>query len=204
MPDVLMPRLSDTMEEGTLSQWLKNVGDAVHKGDVLAEIETDKATMDLESFEDGVLERLQVHRRLVGLDLGEHIALVNRVSDVLQPLGERALLHGVGQSRHEDLGHGGLLPFEPCGVQNLADHPGQRGGIGQGGSLEGFGVRQRHLGGGNAADWSVQEVEGTLADGGRDLRADAVAEPVVFEYDSPAGLAHRSADRLAVCLLYTS
>src|SRR5665647_858545 len=57
MPEVVMPRLSDTMEEGTLSQWLKNVGDPVHKGDVLAEIETDKATMDLEAFEDGVLEQ---------------------------------------------------------------------------------------------------------------------------------------------------
>ncbi|WP_199185405.1 dihydrolipoamide acetyltransferase family protein [Cryobacterium sp. Y50] len=60
MPDVIMPRLSDTMEEGELSRWMKQVGDEIHKGDVLAEIETDKATMDLEAFDNGVLEQLLV------------------------------------------------------------------------------------------------------------------------------------------------
>ena len=60
MPDVVMPRLSDTMEEGVLSQWLKAEGDHIHRGDVLAEIETDKATMDLEAYDEGVLERLLV------------------------------------------------------------------------------------------------------------------------------------------------
>jgi len=58
--DVLMPRLSDTMEEGVLSLWLKHEGDAVRKGDALAEIETDKATMELEAYEDGVLEQVLV------------------------------------------------------------------------------------------------------------------------------------------------
>ena len=57
MPDVIMPRLSDTMEEGELSRWMKQVGDEIHKGDVLAEIETDKATMDLEAFDNGILEQ---------------------------------------------------------------------------------------------------------------------------------------------------
>jgi pyruvate dehydrogenase E2 component (dihydrolipoamide acetyltransferase) len=52
---VLMPRLSDTMTEGVIAAWNKNVGDAVKKGEVLAEIETDKATMDLESYKDGTL-----------------------------------------------------------------------------------------------------------------------------------------------------
>ncbi|TAD81089.1 MAG: pyruvate dehydrogenase [Bacteroidetes bacterium] len=52
---VLMPRLSDTMTEGVIAGWQKNVGDAVKKGDVLADIETDKATMELESYKDGVL-----------------------------------------------------------------------------------------------------------------------------------------------------
>jgi pyruvate dehydrogenase E2 component (dihydrolipoamide acetyltransferase) len=52
---VLMPRLSDTMTEGVIASWVKNVGEEVKKGDVLAEIETDKATMDLESYKDGVL-----------------------------------------------------------------------------------------------------------------------------------------------------
>ncbi len=52
---ILMPRLSDTMTEGVIAAWHKNVGDAVKKGDLLAEIETDKATMELESYKDGVL-----------------------------------------------------------------------------------------------------------------------------------------------------
>ncbi len=52
---VTMPRLSDTMEEGTVASWLKKVGDKVEEGDILAEIETDKATMEFESFYSGVL-----------------------------------------------------------------------------------------------------------------------------------------------------
>ncbi|MFM2286514.1 MAG: hypothetical protein RLZZ543_2011 [Bacteroidota bacterium] len=52
---VKMPKLSDTMEEGVVSKWHKKVGDKVKSGDLLAEIETDKATMDFESFQDGVL-----------------------------------------------------------------------------------------------------------------------------------------------------
>ncbi|WP_350287104.1 2-oxo acid dehydrogenase subunit E2 [uncultured Croceitalea sp.] len=50
-----MPRLSDTMEEGTVAKWLKQVGDKVEEGDILAEIETDKATMEFESFHEGTL-----------------------------------------------------------------------------------------------------------------------------------------------------
>ena len=57
MPDVFMPRLSDTMEEGVLSQWVKHEGDQVRKGDVLAVIETDKAAMDMEAYDEGVLTR---------------------------------------------------------------------------------------------------------------------------------------------------
>lgn len=52
---VNMPRLSDTMEEGTVAKWLKKVGDAIEEGDILAEIETDKATMEFESFYSGTL-----------------------------------------------------------------------------------------------------------------------------------------------------
>ncbi len=52
---ITMPRLSDTMEEGTVASWLKKVGDAVEEGDILAEIETDKATMEFESFYSGIL-----------------------------------------------------------------------------------------------------------------------------------------------------
>ena len=52
---IRMPRMSDTMEEGVIASWLKKVGDVIKSGDVLAEVETDKATMELESYDDGVL-----------------------------------------------------------------------------------------------------------------------------------------------------
>lgn len=52
---VTMPKMSDTMQEGTISTWLKNVGDSVKTGEIIAEVETDKATMELESYEDGIL-----------------------------------------------------------------------------------------------------------------------------------------------------
>src|SRR5205085_6372916 len=58
MADVNMPKLSDTMEEGTIVDWKKSSGDEVHKGDVLAEVESDKATFDLEAEDDGKLEIL--------------------------------------------------------------------------------------------------------------------------------------------------
>jgi pyruvate dehydrogenase E2 component (dihydrolipoamide acetyltransferase) len=58
MAEVTMPRLSDTMEEGTIASWLKHPGDQVNKGDVIAQIETDKATMDLTAFEAGTLQEI--------------------------------------------------------------------------------------------------------------------------------------------------
>jgi pyruvate dehydrogenase E2 component (dihydrolipoamide acetyltransferase) len=75
MPEITMPRLSDTMEEGTLATWLKQPGDQVHRGDVLAEIETDKATMELESFEEGLLERILVQEGET-VPIGQPIAIV--------------------------------------------------------------------------------------------------------------------------------
>ena len=57
---ILMPRLSDTMTEGVIAGWHKQVGDTVKKGDLLAEIETDKATMELESYQEGVLLHLGI------------------------------------------------------------------------------------------------------------------------------------------------
>jgi pyruvate dehydrogenase E2 component (dihydrolipoamide acetyltransferase) len=60
MPEIIMPRLSDTMEEGTLSRWFKREGDMVRRGDVIAEIETDKASMELEAYDEGRLTRILV------------------------------------------------------------------------------------------------------------------------------------------------
>lgn len=73
---ILMPRLSDTMTEGVIAAWHKNVGDTVKKGDLLAEIETDKATMELESYQEGVL----LHR---GAENGSKL----QVNDLLAIIG---------------------------------------------------------------------------------------------------------------------
>ena len=77
---VLMPRLSDTMTEGVIAGWHKKVGDAVKKGDVLADIETDKATMELESYKDGIL-----------LYQGAAAGSVIKVNDLLCIIGKETL-----------------------------------------------------------------------------------------------------------------
>ena len=75
---IRMPKMSDTMEEGIISSWLKKVGDKVNSGDILAEVETDKATMELESYDDGIL----LH---IGVKNGESVP----VNDVIAIIGEK-------------------------------------------------------------------------------------------------------------------
>ena len=91
-----MPRLSDTMEEGTVAKWLKSVGDKVAEGDILAEIETDKATMEFESFHEGTL----LH---IGIEEGEG-APVDTLLAIIGEEGEdiSGLLEGKGDSKPED------------------------------------------------------------------------------------------------------
>jgi pyruvate dehydrogenase E2 component (dihydrolipoamide acetyltransferase) len=75
MSEVTMPRLSDTMQEGTIARWLKHAGDDVKKGDILAEIETDKATMDLEAYEAGTLEQILVQEGET-VPIGQAVAVI--------------------------------------------------------------------------------------------------------------------------------
>ncbi|MFI5781946.1 dihydrolipoamide acetyltransferase family protein [Nocardia sp. NPDC051570] len=75
MPEITMPRLSDTMEDGVVSAWLKQVGDKITRGEVLAEIETDKALMELEAYDDGVLEQILAEPGS-RVPIGEAIAIV--------------------------------------------------------------------------------------------------------------------------------
>lgn len=88
MSEVTMPRLSDTMEEGTIARWLKKTGDEVKKGDVLAEIETDKATMDLEAYEAGTLQQILVQEGET-VPIGQAVALIGTGAAV-QPAAEPA------------------------------------------------------------------------------------------------------------------
>jgi pyruvate dehydrogenase E2 component (dihydrolipoamide acetyltransferase) len=83
MPSYIeMPKLADTMTEGTLVKWRKNVGDNISTGDVVAEVETDKATMEMESFEDGI-----IHEFLV--KVGEKVPIGSKMAVVLSK-GEKA------------------------------------------------------------------------------------------------------------------
>ena len=92
---VNMPRLSDTMEEGTVAAWLKKVGDKIEEGDILAEIETDKATMEFESFNEGTL----LH---IGVQEGE----TTKVDELLAIIGDEGediseILNGGGSASAE-------------------------------------------------------------------------------------------------------
>ncbi|MGB2411625.1 MAG: 2-oxo acid dehydrogenase subunit E2, partial [Candidatus Puniceispirillaceae bacterium] len=72
--DILMPALSPTMETGTLAKWMVAVGDSVRSGDVIAEIETDKATMEVEAVDEGVLASIMVEAGAEGIAVGTPIA----------------------------------------------------------------------------------------------------------------------------------
>ncbi|PZX61251.1 pyruvate dehydrogenase E2 component (dihydrolipoamide acetyltransferase) [Algoriphagus ratkowskyi] len=75
---ITMPKMSDTMQEGTIATWLKKVGDDVKSGEIIAEVETDKATMELESYDDGVL-------LYIGVEAGDSVA----VDGVIAVIGEK-------------------------------------------------------------------------------------------------------------------
>jgi pyruvate dehydrogenase E2 component (dihydrolipoamide acetyltransferase) len=75
---ITMPKMSDTMQEGTISSWLKKVGDSVKSGEIIAEVETDKATMELESYEDGTL-------LYIGVEAGDSVP----VDGVIAVIGEK-------------------------------------------------------------------------------------------------------------------
>ena len=92
-----MPRLSDTMEEGVVAKWLKNVGDKIEEGDILAEIETDKATMEFESFHEGTL-------LYIGVQEGE----TSPVDVLLAIIGEEEeditkIISGVSETKVEEI-----------------------------------------------------------------------------------------------------
>src|SRR5450755_4191953 len=74
--NILMPALSPTMTEGTLARWLKKEGETIKAGDVIAEIETDKATMEVEAVDEGVLGKILVADGTEGVKVNEPIAIL--------------------------------------------------------------------------------------------------------------------------------
>lgn len=85
MTDILMPALSPTMEEGTLAKWLVKKGDTVAAGDVIAEIETDKATMEVEAVDEGVVEEILVEAGTEGVKVNAPIARLSGGTETKAP-----------------------------------------------------------------------------------------------------------------------
>src|SRR5438105_7415959 len=78
--EVTMPQMGADMTEGTLVRWIKHVGDQVNRGEILAEIETDKATVELEAFESGILRKVAVNEGET-VPVGELIALLGTADE---------------------------------------------------------------------------------------------------------------------------
>ncbi|HEY0207154.1 MAG TPA: biotin/lipoyl-containing protein, partial [Acetobacteraceae bacterium] len=74
--NILMPALSPTMTEGTLARWLKKEGEEIRAGDVIAEIETDKATMEVEAVDEGILSKILVADGTAGVKVNDPIAVL--------------------------------------------------------------------------------------------------------------------------------
>src|SRR5689334_6988857 len=83
--NILMPALSPTMEKGNLAKWLKKEGDKVKAGDVIAEIETDKATMEIEAVDDGTISRILVPEGSEGVKVNTPIAVLSGDGDATAP-----------------------------------------------------------------------------------------------------------------------
>src|SRR6056297_3595753 len=88
--EILMPALSPTMEEGTLAQWLVKEGDTVNSGDLLAEIETDKATMEFEAVDEGVIGKILVPEGSEGVKVNAPIAVLLGEGESAEDIGSDA------------------------------------------------------------------------------------------------------------------
>src|SRR5688572_20324350 len=84
MPEITMPQLSDTMTEGTVVKWLKKEGDKVKSGEVIAEIETDKATMEMEAFEGGTISKITAPEG-TKVAVGQPIAIITSGKEAAAP-----------------------------------------------------------------------------------------------------------------------
>ncbi|MBA3650153.1 MAG: pyruvate dehydrogenase complex dihydrolipoamide acetyltransferase [Chthoniobacterales bacterium] len=101
MPEIQMPKLSDTMTEGTLVSWKKKIGDQVTAGEVLAEIETDKATMEWEASDDGVLKEIYVEEG-GKVNVGDRIAFVGGDDEEAPAAGDKAEEEGGEGGENEE------------------------------------------------------------------------------------------------------
>lgn len=110
--EILMPALSPTMEEGTLAKWLVKEGDTVSSGDLLAEIETDKATMEFEAVDDGVVGKILVAEGSEGVKVNTPIAVMLEDGESADDIGSLCT-----RARRRTRGHlhrGGPRCRNPC------------------------------------------------------------------------------------------
>ena len=99
--DILMPALSPTMEKGNLSRWLKKEGDAIKPGDVLAEIETDKATMEVEAVDEGVLAKIVVPAGTEDVPVNNVIGLIAGEGEDATSVAARGASHPSAKGEHK-------------------------------------------------------------------------------------------------------
>src|SRR3979411_182343 len=120
MPEIQMPKLSDTMTEGTLVGWKKKKGDQVSAGEVLAEIETDKATMEWESPEDGTLTEIYVEEG-GKVEVGQRIAFIGEEGETAPKEEKKALEKKSAAKREEAPKKEAKKPEEPKKEQAEAE-----------------------------------------------------------------------------------
>ena len=116
---IRMPKMSDTMEEGVIASWLKKEGDEVNSGDILAEVETDKATMELESYQDGVLLYIGVKEK-ESVPVDGILAIIGEKGENYKPLLDEAKASN-GNSEDKGIGSAGDTPSEPTAKAGTLD-----------------------------------------------------------------------------------
>lgn len=193
--EVPMPRLSDTMEQGTVARWIKHEGDHVVAGDVIAEIDTDKATMDLTAYEDGVLLKILVGEG-ESAELGTPIALIGAEGEEVPENAARG--NGPSQTATRDAppegSDGPDAQPEPATVEPRESPPPQAGDAG--GEVKASpiarriaaeaGLDLRELAGSGPDGRIVKvDVERALGKGGRPGRA--AEEPAIAERAASLG-----------------
>ena len=120
-----MPKLSDTMTEGTLVRWIKKVGDNVAVGDVLAEVETDKATMEMEAFDEGVLTEIYVQDGNK-VEVGQKLAILLGKGEKIDPGDSKPTQENKVSPEKKKDQPAAAPPKEPTGTQAPATPPGDQ------------------------------------------------------------------------------
>ena len=100
---ILMPALSPTMTEGNLAKWCKNIGDEIKSGDIIAEVETDKATMEIEAVDEGVLEKVLFDDGAEGISVNSLIAVLRNKNDSDKDVKDLLTKHNIDvTAKHND------------------------------------------------------------------------------------------------------